>query len=77
MTSIVTTSMATQNIIDAAIPSFSVAMIGFLVFLVSKELATNIEEPRSRLFKRHLNVAVIPLLIVFFSIVIMNIVDLL
>ena len=46
------------------------ATIGLIVFLVSKEISAAAEKPGFTLFRQHLNISVLPLLLVFLSIVI-------
>jgi hypothetical protein len=53
------------------------ATIGLIVFLTTKELSPATETGRFGAFRRNLTIAVIPLLLVFATIVIMKVVEVL
>ena len=50
-----------------------VVTIGLGIFLISKELSSACDGVRSRRFTRNLDIAIVPLVVVFFSLVIMKV----
>ncbi len=64
-------TMITTTITAAAIGA--VAVIGLITLSITEELASASQSSTLRLFSRNLTVAVIPLLIVFASILIMEV----
>lgn len=64
-----TVSTITSSVVVAATLGL-LAVIALAAFLVAKELSSSAEHPRLQLLSKLLNVAIVPLLIVFASIVV-------
>ena len=73
---ITTTTVTTASIAMVAVLGIA-AVVTLIALLVTKELATATDGPRFKMLGRHLNVGIIPLLMVFSMIVVTKVVEVL
>ena len=76
MISIITSSTVSTVTTFALAASLGlIAAIALLIFLVQKEIAVSISDSRAKVFGRFLNIAIVPLFLVFLFLVAVKLVE--
>ena len=76
MISIITSSTVSTVTTFALAASLGlIAAIALLIFLVQKEIAMSISDSRAKVFGKFLNIAIVPLFLVFIFLVVVKLVE--